>query len=109
MVDLVELSDAEFDDMVLQADHAILVQFGAPWCGPCIRLEPILKKVAYDMAEKMQVMTLNTDENQLLPRKLNVMSIPTLILFENGGEVQRFVGVMSEAKLKKRLLEALGR
>lgn len=108
MTDLFELSDQEFDELVLQAEKPVLVDFWAPWCGPCRRLSPILEEVAEALAENVQVMKLNTDENPKSPGRFGVMSIPTLILFSGGNEVGRFVGVMPKAQLQRRLEEALG-
>lgn len=107
MADIFELSDAEFEEMVLAAPTPVLLAIGAPWCGPCIRMEPILQEVADAFVENVLVLKLNTDENPLIPRRLEVMSIPTLILFKGGLEQDRIVGFASADELKRRLDEAL--
>ena len=107
MADIFELSDGEFEDMVLKAPRPVLLAGGAPWCGPCVRLEPILEQVAAAFAENVLVLKLNTDENPLVPRRLGIMSIPTLVFFRDGEERDRIVGFTSAAELKRRLEQAL--
>lgn len=107
MADIFELSDAEFEEMVVAAPRPVLLAIGAPWCGPCIRMEPILQEVADAFVENVLVLKLNTDENPVVPRQLGVMSIPTAILFRNGTELDRFVGFTSADELKRCLHEAL--
>lgn len=103
-----EVTDAEFEEQVLQADRPVLVDFWAPWCGPCLRLAPIIDELAEEMGDRIRVMKLNTDENPESPGKYGVMSIPTLILFKDGQETIRLVGAgTSKAELKGRIEEAL--
>jgi len=103
-----EVTDAEFEEQVLQADRPVLVDFWAPWCGPCLRLAPVIDELAEEMGDRIRVMKLNTDENPESPGKYGVMSIPTLILFKDGQETIRLVGAgTSKAELKGRIEEAL--
>lgn len=103
-----EVTDAEFEEQVLQADRPVLVDFWAPWCGPCLRLAPVIDELAEEMGDRIRVMKLNTDENPESPGKYGVMSIPTLILFKDGQETIRLVGAgTSKAELKGRIEAAL--
>lgn len=82
----------EFNEQVLKANKPVLVDFWAPWCGPCKMVAPELEAVATEVEGKAYVMKVNVDENQQLAGKFNVMGIPTLLVFNNGKEVNRIVG-----------------
>jgi len=97
------LTDATFESEVLKSEAPVVVDFWAPWCGPCRRLAPVLEEVATELADTVKVMKLNTDENPESPGKYGVMSIPTLIVFKNGAEVARSVGVVEKDQLKERI------
>ncbi|HOO71251.1 MAG TPA: thioredoxin [Spirochaetota bacterium] len=89
---------ASFDD-VLQKENLVLVDFWAPWCGPCKMQTPILEKIVQSDAVDVTVVKVNTDENPDLAQKMNISSIPTLILFKNGKEVDKFIGLQPESVL----------
>ncbi len=101
------VTDAEFDQKVLQGQGSVVVDFWAPWCGPCRRLAPILEEVAAEMGDRLTVYKLNTDENPSAPGRFGVMSIPTLIVFRNGQEVDRIVGALPKELLRQKLEAAL--
>lgn len=107
MAQIAEVRDADFDEKVVNAAGPVLVDFWAPWCGPCRRLAPILEEVADELGDRLTVLKLNTDENPRTPGQFGVMSIPTLILFKDGKEVDRFIGVMPKNQLKAQLEAAL--
>ncbi len=102
MSTLMEATTANFDKEVIQSSGKVLVDFWAPWCGPCKMQTPILEKLAAG-GINTKIMKLNTDENTEIAQKFGIVSIPTLILFENGKEVGRFVGVQPENVLKAKL------
>jgi len=99
---LIEVNSGNFDT-IISSNQVVLVDFWAPWCGPCRMQAPILEKIAKDGSVNATIAKLNTDENTDLAQKFGITSIPTLILFKNGSEVERMVGVQPEASLKKKL------
>ena len=97
---VVELNSENFEELVLKSETPVLVDFWAPWCGPCRLLTPTLEKLA-DETESVVVAKLNVDENQLLAAKYQVRGIPTLILFKDGNLDKKVSGVQSLDNLKK--------
>ena len=98
---LKEFTDANFENDVLKAEEPVLVDFWAPWCGPCKMVGPIVETLAEEMSGKVKVGKVNVDNYQQYAQKFGVMSIPTLILFKGGQEIARTVGFVSKEELTK--------
>ena len=96
-------TDANFEDEVLKSDKPVLVDFWAPWCGPCQVMGPIVEELAKDMEGKVKVGKLNVDENPGVAEKLGIMSIPTIIIFKDGKIAKQLVGVQAKQALKDEL------
>jgi len=96
---IVTLSDASFDDDVVNASGPVLVDFWAEWCGPCKMIAPILTEVAEEYAGKVTIGKLNIDENSATPPKFGIRGIPTLLLFRDGKVAATKVGALSKTQL----------
>ena len=108
MSDIVQVTDAEFDSAVLGSDKPVLLDFWAPWCGPCRMMEPILQEIADEHGDKVVVSKLNVDENPATAQKFDVLSIPTLLVFADGQVVKKLVGAMPKKKLIDELATWIG-
>jgi len=96
---IVTLSDASFDDDVVNASGPVLVDFWAEWCGPCKMIAPILTEVAAEYAGRVTIGKLNIDENSATPPKFGIRGIPTLLLFKDGKVAATKVGALSKTQL----------
>ena len=103
----VEIEEAKFDEAVLKADIPVLVDFWAPWCGPCRMVAPVVDELSEEYDGKMGFVKVNVDDNPKIASQYGVMSIPTLIIFKDGTPVSNIVGFRPKDELKKSLDEAL--
>ena len=108
MANVNELSDANFQAEVLEASELVLVDFWAPWCGPCRMVAPVIEELAAENAEVLKVAKINIDESPNTAQGYGVSSIPTLMLFKGGEVVERFVGVQPKNRLQKAITQATG-
>ena len=95
-----QITDATFDMQVLKSDQPVLLDFWAPWCGPCRALGPVIEELASEYAGRVQIGKLNVDENPVTPGKYGIRAIPTLILFKNGEAVEQVTGAVSKDAIK---------
>ncbi|MCS6917942.1 MAG: thioredoxin [Chitinophagales bacterium] len=102
-----ELTDSNFQSLVLESDKPVLVDFWAEWCGPCRLIGPIVEELAQEYEGKAVVGKLNVDENPEVSVQYGIMSIPTLLFFKNGKVVDKQVGVVPKAVLENKLKQHL--
>jgi len=104
---ITEVTDSNFQAEVIESEVPVLVDFWAPWCGPCRMVAPVLEEIAQEKGDALRIVKLNTDENQQTAVAYQVLSIPTLILFKNGEIAKKVVGAYPKRKLEAELEPAL--
>ena len=104
----IEVSDDSFSDDVLASNTPVLVDFWATWCGPCRMVAPVLEEIATEKSGQLTVAKLDVDANPNTARDLQVVSIPTMILFKDGAPVKRIVGAKGKAALLRELSDVVG-
>ena len=107
MSNAIPVTDTNFDAEVLKAGTPVLVDFWAPWCGPCRAVGPAVDAIAKEFEGRVKVVKLNTDEEQEVAIKYGVVSIPTLILFKDGAEAKKVIGAYPKKRLEAELEPAL--
>lgn len=104
---VLEVTDENFDQEVLQADLPVLVDFWAAWCGPCRMVAPVVEEIASDYAGRLKVAKLNVDENRSTAAKYGIMSIPTLLVFRDGEIKARVIGFRPKGELVRSIEQVL--
>jgi thioredoxin 1 len=102
-----DVTDSNFQAEVIESDQATVVDFWAPWCGPCRAVSPVLEEIDAERND-LRVVKLNTDDNQATAAKYGIMSIPTMIVFKNGEPAGQIVGAMPKPRLEKEINTILG-
>jgi thioredoxin len=103
-----EFTDGNWKSEVLDSPVPVVIDFWAPWCGPCRTLGPLIEKLALEYDGKIKIGKMNTDENPDVPGSLRISAIPTVVVFKEGKLVDRLVGVNPESKFRTSFLEKLG-
>ena len=107
MSNLINSTDSNFQNEVLEAEKPVLVDFWAPWCGPCRMVGPVVEQIAGEYQEKLKVVKVNVDDNPQTAAQYGVMSIPTLVVFKDGKAVQKMVGYMPKEQMKSQIDQVL--
>ncbi len=108
MGNVAELTQTSFQADVLESKIPVLVDFWAPWCGPCRRIAPLVEQLAAEYAGRVKFAKIDVDQSQELAGSYGVMNIPTLMIFKNGVVVERFTGIPDSARLKDAVNQAIG-
>lgn len=103
MAKVVTLTDQNFEAEVIKSTSPVLVDFSAEWCGPCKRLAPIIEELAGEFQGKVKVGSVDVDENRESAAKFNIMSVPTMIFFKNGKQVDQMIGLVPKKNLQDKL------
>jgi len=107
MAEIKEIGENTFQSEVLESDIPVLVDFWAPWCGPCQIMTPVLGAVAQKMGDSLKVVKVNTDENAMTAQRYQILAIPSLLVFKKGEVVERIVGFKPQDQLEDHLKNIL--
>ena len=104
---ITHVTDNTFEAEVLKEEGLVLLDFWAPWCGPCKMLGPVLEDLDAELGDKVKIKKMNTDENRSTPVKYDIMGIPTMIFFKDGQAIETIVGFVGKEQIKNKILAAL--
>jgi thioredoxin 1 len=104
---VMDIEDGSFDSEVLQSDKPVMVDFWAPWCGPCKAIGPVVEELAGTFGDKIKFTKCNVDNNPVTPGKYGIKAIPTLILFKEGNVVEQITGMVARSKLEEAINKVL--
>ena len=104
---ILDIDDGNFDSEVLESDLPVMVDFWAPWCGPCRAIGPVVEELAGEFGGKIKFTKCNVDDNPVTPGKFGIKSIPTLIFFKDGKVMEQIIGIVAKSKLEETLNKML--
>ena len=107
MSNVIESNDSNFENDVLKSDLPVLVDFWAPWCGPCKAVAPVLEEISIELKDKIKIIKINVDDNQEYAAKYGIQSIPTLLVFNKGELKNQIIGALPKNEIEKFLLDEI--
>ena len=107
MSNIIETNDSDFESEVLNADIPVLVDFWAPWCGPCKAIAPILEQISDEQGDKIKIVKVNVDDNQKYAVDFGIKSIPTLLIFNKGEIKNQIIGAIPKAEIEKFIMDEI--
>ena len=107
MSNVIEGNDSNFENDVLKSDIPVLVDFWAPWCGPCKAVAPVLEEISIELKDKIKIIKINVDDNQEYAAKYGIQSIPTLLVFNKGELKNQIIGALPKNEIEKFLLDEI--
>ncbi|HAR64018.1 MAG: thioredoxin [Candidatus Margulisiibacteriota bacterium] len=105
---VIQVTDATFEQEVLKSDKPVMVDFWAPWCGPCRMIAPVVEGIANEYEAKLKAAKLNTDDNSTTAAEYGITGIPCLVFFKDGKEVERLVGFLPKEHIEKKVQNIIG-
>ena len=107
MSNIIETDDSNFESEVLKAEIPVLVDFWAPWCGPCKAIAPILEQISDEQGDKIKIVKVNVDDNQKYAADFGIKSIPTLLIFNKGELKNQIIGAIPKADIEKLIMDVI--